>query len=125
MYAENCSGVEPTGLKPCSFRRSLASFDRTALFTSAAMRVESSRGIFAGPQRPYQDSISKPGSADSATVGVSGIIGRRSALVTARRRSLPDLASGYEDGMASMRALTWPARRSAMAAEVPLYGTTS
>jgi hypothetical protein len=38
------------------------------LFTSAAMRVESSRGILAGPQRPYQDSISKPGSADSETV---------------------------------------------------------
>ncbi len=50
-----------------------------------------SRGVPAGATMPNQVSASKPGSAVSATVGMSGADGERLALVTASARSEPAL----------------------------------
>jgi hypothetical protein len=79
-------------------------------------------GVPAGAIRPNQPEFSKPGKPLSATVGTSGSILDRSALVTASARSLPPVTSGVAAPMLPTTTCTWPAIRSVSAADSPLYG---
>ena len=51
-------------------------------------------GVLTGTKKPYHDITSKPGSPDSATVGNSGALGKRSALLTPSARTLPARTCG-------------------------------
>ena len=82
-----------------SRRRVPASFSRTsgmlsAFTISALSRLTISGGVPAGANTPCHEPTSKPGNPDSASVGTSGAIDERLAVVTASARSLPALASG-------------------------------
>ena len=86
--------TRPHRIKPLLPSRSTASFERTALATSADNFALSSFGRFAGPHSPYQDTMSNPGRPDSATVGTLGKKLMRFGLVTASAFNLPPLTCG-------------------------------
>ncbi|KAG1433667.1 hypothetical protein G6F56_014549 [Rhizopus delemar] len=77
-------------------------------------------GVPAGATRPNHDSTSKPGSPDSASVGTSGVDGRRWGEVTPMARSLPACTWGNDEGRLSNMESTWPPSRSATAGPLPL-----
>ncbi|CFW04152.1 Uncharacterised protein [Bordetella pertussis] len=68
---------------------------------------------------PNQAVASKPGKPDSATVGVSGSRGARSALLTARARARPALICGKAVGRLSHISCTWCPSRAVSAAALP------
>ena len=82
-----------------------------------------SRGVALGANRPNQLNASNPGSPDSDTVGNSGAVGTRCALVTAMPRSLPSRASGSPTGRLENTSEMWPPIASEIAGPSPLYGT--
>src|SRR5207249_8824468 len=61
----------------------------TSCVTSVFNRRTISRGVAAGATSANQVAASKPGSAASATVGISSAVAARCALVTASARSEP------------------------------------
>jgi hypothetical protein len=79
-----------------------------------------SGGVFAGANRPYQVSASKPGRPVSATVGNCAKAGERSAVVTASARNWPPSIS--DAALATVVNITWicPPIRSVMAGAEPL-----
>ena len=62
----------------------------------------------AGAASPSQDYALKPGTPDSATVGTSGAIGWRFAVLTAMARSLLPSTSDHAPGMESNCMVIWP-----------------
>ncbi len=89
--AENSSGVSPEGSVPWFTNEVLKSAEAVARRISPLSRETISLGVPAGANTPYHDTASYPGNPDSATVGTSGAIAVRAALVTASARSFPEL----------------------------------
>ena len=84
-----------------------------------------SRGVAAGATMPNQVSASKPlrpGTPDSATVGMSGSSGERLAEPTASARILPLLMCGTEVSTLSYIKSVCPPIKSISAGAAPLYG---
>ncbi len=106
---------------------SAPSFSRTSgsarIFTiSVFSRFTIAGGVPAGAKTPCHEPTSKPGSPDSVSVGTSGAISDRFAVVTASALSLPALASGHAVVMLSKVIVTWPPTTSCSAGGLPLYG---
>ena len=70
----------------------------TASRTSASSFFRIAGGVPRGASRPVPPPTSKPGTPDSATVGISGAAGRRALEVTAIARSLPLFKNGRISG---------------------------
>ena len=78
-----------------------------------------SAGVLAGTRNAYQDETSKPGTPDSATVGNSGAVGKRLAVVTASPRNCPDLACCSTPAMVLNMTSTRPGMTSFKASATP------
>ena len=79
-----------------------------------------SRGVLAGASTENHTVTSNPGSAASATVGSSGVVGERLVEVTAIALSRPAFTNGRHEGMLSNITVTWPATMSVSAGALPL-----
>ncbi|MNV13921.1 hypothetical protein D3C71_1045850 [compost metagenome] len=78
-----------------------------------------SGGVPAGANTPNQAATSKPGTPDSAMVGISGANGTRLPVVTASPVSLPARTWGSSGGRLSKMESTCPPKRSATAGPLP------
>ena len=83
------------------------------------------RGVRAGANTLYHAITSYPGTPDSATVGISGAISARFALLTASARSLPLRACGRMPVITLKVPCTSPPITAVTAGLPPLYGTCS
>src|SRR5262245_56623511 len=79
-------------------------------------------GVLRGAARPFHVLASEPGTI-SPTVGTSGRISDRVAVLTASACSLPVLTYSIEDGIGSNVTCTRPPIRSASAGGTPRYDT--
>src|SRR5262249_24432690 len=100
------SPSEPaSGTAPKSASRALMSGSARAAFISLFSFSMISGGVFLGATTPNQLLASKPG-RNSLTVGTSGRIFERSAVVTANARSLPALTCAMDDGVSANSTCT-------------------
>src|SRR5205823_13486107 len=83
------AGVEPFGVAPSSSSRVLTDGWASAALVSALILATTSCGVLAGTKKPNHDITSKPGTPDSAMVGMSGTTATRSLVVTATPRTEP------------------------------------
>src|SRR2546425_1669190 len=81
------SGVEPTTATPSASNRALTTGSASAATVSVLIFCTISGGVLTGTNNPYHEDTSNPGSPDSATVGNSGEMVERCALVTASARN--------------------------------------
>src|SRR6185295_19835052 len=70
--AASSAGVEPFGLAPSSSKRDFTGAWTSAALVTALILAMTSCGVFAGTKKPNQENTSKPGTPDSAIVGMSG-----------------------------------------------------
>jgi hypothetical protein len=91
-----------------------------ALPISAFNRSTISRGVPAGASTACQVDTSKPGNALSASVGNSGAIADRRAVVTANARSLPAFTCVITSEMLANITCDCPPSRSVTAGGPPL-----
>jgi hypothetical protein len=91
MSAANASGVDgfTSKLEASSF--CLTSGAVAAYVASACHLSMMARGVRAGARMPWKKAVSPSGMPTSRTVGTSGTIGVRFALVTMSARTLPSL----------------------------------
>src|ERR1700686_3463664 len=88
--AASSAGVEPFGLAPSSSNRDFTDAWTSAALVSTLILAMTSFDVFAGTKKPNHENTSKPGTPDSAMVGISGAAATRSLVVTASPRKLPD-----------------------------------
>src|SRR6478752_4976302 len=117
--AASCAGVEPLGLAPSSSNRDLTGGCTSAALVSALILATTSGGVLAGTKKPNQENTSKPGTPDSAMVGISGTAATRSLVVTASPRKLPPFTCDRIEGMLSKMTSTRPGIRSLIAGAPP------
>src|SRR5712692_5737045 len=89
---------------------------------SALSRSTSGAGVAAGTTTPCQVIASKPGTPASETVGSSGTVPERCAVVTASARSRPALIYGITEAEVANMSCACPAITSVSASCAPLYG---
>ena len=89
------------------------------LLISLFRRAITSRGVPAGANIAIHAAASKPGTPDSATVGMSGAPVLRLMRDTASARSLPLRTCGSAPTVVSNISDTWPAIRSVSAGGPP------
>ena len=87
MMAIISSGVALAVSMPSTSYRSLTAGSRSIAATLSCIFVTMSRGVLAGTNSPYHDETLKPGTPDSAKVGISGASGERSAAEAASPRT--------------------------------------
>src|SRR6185369_1338777 len=117
--AASSPGVVPRGVAPRSSKRDLTLGCARAALVSALSLAMISGGVFTGTKKPNQLETSKPGTPDSAIVGISGTTATRSLVVTASARTAPDLTWPMTDGMLSKETSTRPGSRSLIASAPP------
>src|SRR4051812_32189335 len=105
---------------PCANNAAFTSGSASTLAVSALIRVTTAGGVPAGASKPNHDSISKPGSAASATVGTSGNMSERFGVETASARTLPLLICGCTPVTVTNSTETSPASNADSAGVVPL-----
>src|SRR6202171_6844772 len=103
--AASSAGVEPFGVAPSSSNRDLIDACASAALVSALILATISCGVFAGTKNPNHENTSKPGTPDSAMVGISGTAATRSLVVTASPRKLPDRTCDTIEGMLAWTGL--------------------
>ncbi len=118
-----CSGEPGSGsllcLANCAFTSGLVS----TFCSSPLRRAITSRGVPAGACSPDHSAASEPRTPASAIVGTSGSAGERRGEITPRASALPAFTCGIAVEAGVNSSGIWPERRSAMACELPLYGT--
>src|SRR5712671_7434651 len=87
IYFSNSAGDIGVGKLPRSARRALMVGSARAAFISLLSLSTISAGVFLGAPMPCHVLASKPGT-DSPTVGTSGSVSERRAVVTANARTL-------------------------------------
>ena len=112
----NAAPAQVSSAMPCSWNCLRKPSSRAASAIAAAS-ASTTAGACPGANTPCQDAKRKPGRPASASVGVSGKAGERSA-VTASRSSLPPLTSGA--AAPSIITSTWPEATSLSAGALPL-----
>src|SRR5579859_2229462 len=122
MNAANASGVIGAGSPPTLRSDAATSGDSKMRFTSAAILSTIGRGVPAGANRPCHP-VTENRFSVSPTVGRSGALGSRSALVTASARMRPDCACGYSVVMLSMAKSTLPLAMAVSSSAVLRNGT--
>ncbi len=120
MNASNSSGEVGVGVAPCVSMRSLMSGRLRTRTTSRLARLVTGRGVFADASSPYHWSYSNPGIPPSATVGRSGNIGERCAVLTASASTLPALTSPCETSTGENVNWTRPVMASFSDSTAPL-----
>ena len=118
-YFASSSGLEIQGSRPSVFNFSATSGSLKMRWISPLIFRAMSRGVFAGANTANHVVASKPGTV-SATVGISGALDERFAVVTAIARILPSRAIGSADGMVSNINWICPPTRSGIANCRPL-----
>src|ERR1700752_1568414 len=83
--AESSAGVEPFGTAPRSSKRDFTWGYASAALVSALSFAITSGDVFVGTKKANHELTSKPGTV-SPIVGMSGMIGMRSRVVTASPR---------------------------------------
>ena len=117
------AGLLPIGSAPWPDSFSLMSDVWMMRAISACSRETSSGGVFPGASTPCQEPVTKPSRPGvSATVGVSGSVGKRLSLDTAIRRSRPLLVWGRVASMPLNRISASPVVTIRMFAAPPLVG---
>src|ERR1700736_4420830 len=117
--AARSARVEPFGLAPSSSNRDFTDAWTSAALVSTLILAMTSFDVFAGTKKPNHENTSKPGTPDSAMVGISGTTATRSLVVTASARSEPAFACGRIEGMLSKMTSTRPGMRSLIAGAPP------
>src|ERR1700676_4427401 len=120
--AESWAGVEPFGLAPSSSNRDFTDAWTSAALVSTLILAMTSFDVFAGTKKPNHENTSKPGTPDSAMVGISGTTATRSLVVTASPRRLPPFTCGRIEGMLSKMTSTRQGIGSWSAGAPPRYG---
>src|SRR5260221_7446715 len=85
--AASSSGVEPAAATPSGSNLAFTAGSASIATASAFIRFTISGGVLAGTYSAYHDATSKPGTPDSAMVGISGAPANRFAVVTASPRT--------------------------------------
>src|SRR5215471_3379906 len=104
MNLPKSAGEPARDAVPKSASRAFMSGSARATFISLFSLSTISRGVFFGAATPNQLLASKPG-RNSLTVGTSGRISERVAVVTANARSLPALTCSMDDGVSAKHHL--------------------
>src|SRR5262245_43328289 len=79
--APSSSCVELCTTTPSGSNLARTAGSDNAVTVAALTLVMMSGGVFAGMNNEYHDETSKPGTPDSAIVGMSGAVGKRCAVV--------------------------------------------
>ena len=116
--AASSAGVEPMAMTPTCSSLLLIAGSRRIAIVSACSFLTISAGVLTGTRNAYHDETSKPGTK-SATVGNSGAVGKRLAVVTASPRNCPDLACCSTPAMVLNMTSTRPGMTSFKASATP------
>src|SRR5688500_16420999 len=119
----NCSGDPGSGSLLCAANCALTSGLVSTFCSSPFRRAISSRGVPAGACSPDHSAASEPRTPASAMVGTSGSAGDRRGEITPSATALPALTCGIAVEAGVNSSGIWPLKRSAIACELPLYGT--
>src|ERR1700722_13381858 len=122
MNCTNCSGVLRTSWNVLVANTLRASGETRALAASALILSATGGGQPAGPNRPHQPPVEKPGTADSAMVGRSGCVGILSAPAAAMIRRVPALTWASTLLKLTISTATSLRNSAVIAGVAPLYG---